>query len=297
MATRLEELDESDFYVWTQRQAEALRRLAETPPEPRPRLPAPDRGGDGLGASQRDAVCSQLRRHHRALPQARALARRAPARRLARIYHRCSRRDLGDKLSPSLRRDLDQQLPRLRAQARSKTQQTRCAATANWTPPACCRRTAPTRPRRPADRRLVPAQPPRPARRSAEPRPPTGAHAAQRRPGRGVQRGAFPVPPRQRPHAGHALAGRRHHLAARPAQGRADWSEHHRQLGLHLRPPHADFSIRAAVASADGPDWSRADAGDRGALPNQELGYPATLCAYRRPLHDRLLPPGRAERH
>ncbi|HEX5078637.1 MAG TPA: hypothetical protein VFV80_05750 [Geminicoccaceae bacterium] len=32
MATRIEDLYEQGFYVWTQRQAEALRRLAETRP-------------------------------------------------------------------------------------------------------------------------------------------------------------------------------------------------------------------------------------------------------------------------
>jgi hypothetical protein len=32
MTTRSEQLYEEDFYVWTQRQAAALRRLAETRP-------------------------------------------------------------------------------------------------------------------------------------------------------------------------------------------------------------------------------------------------------------------------
>ena len=62
MATQFDELYESDFYVWTQRQAEALRRLAAT----RPNLDVDFRHlieeVADWGTSQRDAVRGHLRR-------------------------------------------------------------------------------------------------------------------------------------------------------------------------------------------------------------------------------------------
>ena len=62
MATRLDELYETDFYVWTQRQAEALRRLAETRPNVDLDFPHLIEEVEDLGTSQRDAVRSHLRR-------------------------------------------------------------------------------------------------------------------------------------------------------------------------------------------------------------------------------------------
>jgi hypothetical protein len=62
MATRIEELYEADFYVWTQRQAEALRRLAETRPNVELDFPHLIEEVEDLGTSQRDAVRRQVRR-------------------------------------------------------------------------------------------------------------------------------------------------------------------------------------------------------------------------------------------
>jgi hypothetical protein len=119
MATRLEKLYDEDFYVWTQRQAEALRRLAETRPNVGLDLPHLIEEVEDLGTSQRDAVRSQVRRiieHCLKLEYSRA--------RYPRTGWRDSiidaRAGLDDKLSPSLRRDLKRHLSRLWTQARTK---------------------------------------------------------------------------------------------------------------------------------------------------------------------------------
>lgn len=119
MTTRTEQLYEEDFYVWTQRQAAALRRLAETRPNVDLDFPHLIEEVEDLGTSQRDAVRSQLRRiieHCLKLEYSRA--------RYPRTGWRDSiidaRAELDDKLSPSLHRDLDQQLPRLWIRARAK---------------------------------------------------------------------------------------------------------------------------------------------------------------------------------
>jgi hypothetical protein len=62
MATRIEEPYEEDFYVWAQRQADALRRLAETRPNVEFDFPHLIEEVEDLGTSQRDAVRSQVRR-------------------------------------------------------------------------------------------------------------------------------------------------------------------------------------------------------------------------------------------
>jgi Domain of unknown function DUF29 len=119
MATRIKELYEEDFYVWTVRQAEALRRLAETRPNVDLDFPHLIEGVEDLGNSQRDAVRSQLRRvieHCPKLEHSRVVDPRGG------WYDSIidARAVLADKLSPSLRGDLEQQLPRLWIQARTK---------------------------------------------------------------------------------------------------------------------------------------------------------------------------------
>jgi Domain of unknown function DUF29 len=121
MATRIDELYEQDFYVWTQRQAEALRRLAETRPNVELDFPHLIEEVEDLGTSQRDAVRSQLRRiieHCLKLEYSRALDPRAG------WYDSIldARAELDDKLSPSLRRDLDDQLQRLWTRSRTKAE-------------------------------------------------------------------------------------------------------------------------------------------------------------------------------
>jgi len=119
MATRIEELYEEDFYVWTQRQAEALRRLAETRPNLELDFPHLIEEVEDLGTSQRDAVRSQLRR---IIEHCLKLEHSAATEPRGGWYDSIldARAELDDKLSPSLRRDLDQHLRRLWAQARSR---------------------------------------------------------------------------------------------------------------------------------------------------------------------------------
>jgi hypothetical protein len=119
MAARIEDLYEQDFYLWTRHQAEVLRRLAETRPNLDLDLPHLIEEVEDLGTSQRDAVRSQLRRiieHCLKLECSRAPDPRAGW--YGSILD--ARTELEDKLSPSLRRDLEEQLPRLWTQARRK---------------------------------------------------------------------------------------------------------------------------------------------------------------------------------
>jgi len=121
MATRIDELYEQDFYVWTQRQAEALRRLAETRPNAELDFPHLIEEVEDLGTSQRDAVRSQVRRiieHCLKLEYSRFRDPRAGWR--DSIID--ARAELDDKLSPSLRRDLDEQLSRLWTRSRIKAE-------------------------------------------------------------------------------------------------------------------------------------------------------------------------------
>lgn len=140
MASRLEELYDEDFYVWTQRQAAALRRLAETRPNVDLDFPHLIEEVEDLGTSQRDAVRSQVRRiieHCLKLEYSQARYPRAGWR--GSIID--GRAELDDKLSPSLRRDLEQHLPRLWAQARTKAENglrgQREADSADLLPPDC----------------------------------------------------------------------------------------------------------------------------------------------------------------
>ena len=123
MAARIKDLYDEDFYVWTQRQAEALRRLAETRPDVDLDFPHLIEEVEDLGTSQRDAVRSQVRRiieHCLKLEFSRARYPRAGWR----GWIIDARAELDDKLSPSLRRDLEQHWPRLWAQARIKAENT-----------------------------------------------------------------------------------------------------------------------------------------------------------------------------
>ena len=119
MATRLDELYETDFYVWTQRQAEALRRLAETRPNVELDFPHLIEEVEDLGTTQRDAVRSQVRRIiEHCLKLEYSLAADPRPGWYDSIID--ARAEVEDKLSPSLRRDLEEQLPRLFMRARNK---------------------------------------------------------------------------------------------------------------------------------------------------------------------------------
>src|SRR4029077_18867384 len=108
---------DDDFYAWTQYQAEVLRSM-----------PAPDNRFDrehiaeeieDLGKSERDAVRSQVRRiliHF--LKLARSPARDPRFSWMGSIVD--ARAQLVDKISSSLRRDIDETLARLYTAARKQ---------------------------------------------------------------------------------------------------------------------------------------------------------------------------------
>jgi hypothetical protein len=163
MATGIEDLYEQDFFVWTQRQAQALRRLAETRPNVGFDFPHLIEEVEDLGRSQRDAVRSQVRRiieHCLKLEYSGAVEPRGG------WYDATidARSELDDKLSPSLRRDLDQHLSRLWRQARTKADNGLRGFgepdAANLLPTDCAYALDDV-----LARRLVPGQPPRPSRR------------------------------------------------------------------------------------------------------------------------------------
>ena len=121
MATRPEQLYEDDFYAWTREQARALRRLAESRPNVGLDLKHLIEEVSDLGVSQRDAVRSQVRR----ITEHCLKLEYSPARDPRAGWHEviiAARIELEDKLTPTLRRDLQRRLPRLYDQAR-------CAAT------------------------------------------------------------------------------------------------------------------------------------------------------------------------
>ena len=120
MATRPEQLYEEDFYAWTRDQAQALRRLAATRPNVELDFEHLIEEVAELGVSQRNAVRSQLRRiigHCLKLEYSPARAPRVG------WYETImdARTEIEDKITPTIRRGLSRQLPRLWHQARRDT--------------------------------------------------------------------------------------------------------------------------------------------------------------------------------
>ena len=111
---------DEDFYAWTQYQAEVLRSM-----------PCDDNRFDrehvaeeieDLGKSERNAVRSEVRPHYRAFAEAALFAGRpirAPAGWPRSLD---ARAELEERLSATLRRDLDASLPRLYRSARKQAE-------------------------------------------------------------------------------------------------------------------------------------------------------------------------------
>lgn len=114
MATRLERLYEDDFYVWTRDQARALRRLARTRPDEELDFRHLVEEVRDLGTSERNSLRSQLAR----IIEHALKLERSPAPEPRRGWHDTigdARRELEFRLTPSLRRDLAANLPKLHA--------------------------------------------------------------------------------------------------------------------------------------------------------------------------------------
>lgn len=140
MATRLDELYEQDFYLWTQQQATVLKRLAEARSNAELDFPHLIEELEDLGMARRAAVRSQLRRiieHCLKLEYSGARYPRAGWR--DSIID--ARAAIEDEITPTLRRDLEEQLPRLWTQARTKADNGlrghREAAAADLLPAGC----------------------------------------------------------------------------------------------------------------------------------------------------------------
>jgi hypothetical protein len=117
MVTRAQRLYDDDFYAWTRDQATALRRLALTRPNVEIDLEHLIEEVADLGTNRRDAVRSQLRR----ILQHCLKLEHSPAGDPRPGWHDSvieARLELEDKLSRSLRRDLQRNLPKLYDQAR-----------------------------------------------------------------------------------------------------------------------------------------------------------------------------------
>ncbi|MGH6920050.1 MAG: DUF29 domain-containing protein, partial [Geminicoccaceae bacterium] len=125
MATKVEtreprtDLYERDYHAWTQVQAAALRRMVRERIETVLDLPHLAEEVEDLGRSERDAVRSQVRRIIEHLLKLEYSDARE-ARDGWKDTVADARAVLDDKLSESLRRDLEAVLPRLYAQVLPK---------------------------------------------------------------------------------------------------------------------------------------------------------------------------------
>lgn len=112
MAAEEAELYEADFYAWTQRQAAALRHLADRRWNgPLDLLHLAEEVED-LGDERRNAVRSQVRRiieHCLKLRHSPA----EPPRLGWKISIDNARSEIADRLTATIRRDIEEQLPRL----------------------------------------------------------------------------------------------------------------------------------------------------------------------------------------
>jgi hypothetical protein len=120
MAKRAAELYDEDYYAWAADQAEALRRLAEQRWNGPLDLKHLAEEVEDLGKAERHTVLSQAERiigHALKLEHARA---REPRRgRILSIVE--ARRELGEHLTSTLRRLLEEELPRRYLAERSRT--------------------------------------------------------------------------------------------------------------------------------------------------------------------------------
>jgi hypothetical protein len=116
VATRKAELYDEDFYAWSRDQAAALRRLSAERWNGPLDLDHLALEVEDLGKAERNAVRSHLRRiieHCLKLEHSPATEPRVGW--LDTIDH--ARAEIADRLTPTIRRDAEPQLPRLYAQA------------------------------------------------------------------------------------------------------------------------------------------------------------------------------------
>jgi vacuolar-type H+-ATPase catalytic subunit A/Vma1 len=113
--TRVQRLYDDDFYAWSVDQARALRRVAAARPNDAVDWPHVIEEVRDLGKDRRDAVRSQIRRViEHALKLEHSRAREPRPGWLNSIDD--AREQLADRLTRTLRRDVERQLPVLYAQ-------------------------------------------------------------------------------------------------------------------------------------------------------------------------------------
>jgi Domain of unknown function DUF29 len=114
------DLYEADFFAWTQRQSRELRRFTRTRPNLPLDLPHLAEEIADLGKEQRNALRSWTIRIIEHL----LLLDHSPAEEPRRGWRReviTFRDEVEERLTPTLRRDLERQLPRLYAKARRRS--------------------------------------------------------------------------------------------------------------------------------------------------------------------------------
>jgi hypothetical protein len=117
MVTSLEQLYEDDFYAWTRHQADALRRLAETRPNADIDFAHLIEEVEELGDHRLIAVRSQTRRLIEHLLKLEHSPSAEP--RLGWLRTVVNARDeIADRLTTTIRNEIEQELPKLHAKAR-----------------------------------------------------------------------------------------------------------------------------------------------------------------------------------
>ena len=117
--TRAADLYDEDFFAWTQLQAKALRSFARTQPNLALDLPHIAEEIADLGKERRDALRSWTGRIIEHL----LLLEHSPATEPRRGWSReitAFRDEIEERLTPTLRRDVQRQLPRLYQKARRR---------------------------------------------------------------------------------------------------------------------------------------------------------------------------------
>jgi hypothetical protein len=115
MASRVHDLYREDYYAWTRDQAGALRRLAETRPNADVDWANLIEEVEDLGSDRRDAVRSQLRRVMEHCLKLGHSSAQDPRRGWSNSVDD-ARAKASDKLTKSMRRELEPQLDHLYAQ-------------------------------------------------------------------------------------------------------------------------------------------------------------------------------------
>lgn len=119
MATKPAELYDEDFYAWTRDQASALRRMAEERWNGPLDLEHLAEEIEDVGSDRRDAIRSQVRRiieHMLKLEYSRATDPRGGWR--DSILD--ARAEVADKITPTIQREVEEELDRLYRRARAK---------------------------------------------------------------------------------------------------------------------------------------------------------------------------------